>query len=268
MADENITLPGSDGGQQAGTGAFYDNAGLSAEEIGYIQSSKYDSWSGVLKALKDTKAYVGMDKNELVRIPRPDKDGNTDYSEVFKALGRPDDATGYGLPDTEFAKAIAPELHKLGITKKQAEALTTFLDTYNESAGRAAQEAFTAKQQEQKKALEKEWGANYGANEQSVAEYIRNLARETGMTQDDFNVLESALGFDKAMKMFFAMSGKENGIRSLSGYNANQETPEIAAMKIKELNSDKEFVAKLGKQDPKAVEELKRLVTIASKRSA
>lgn len=267
MADENVTLPGTDGGQQGTPTAFYDNAGLSAEEIGYIQSSKYDSWSGVLKALKDTKSYVGMDKNELIRVPKPDKDGNVDYSDVFKALGRPEDATGYGLPDTEFAKAIAPELHKLGITKKQAEALTTFLDSYNENAGKAAQDAFTAKLQEQKKSLEKEWGANYGAYEQSTAEYIRNLARETGMTQEDFAVLEGALGFDKAMKMFFAMSGKENGIRTLSGYNGNQETPEIAAMKIKELNADKEFVAKLGKQDPKAVEEMKRLVAIAAKRS-
>lgn len=263
MADENVTLPGADGAPQT-TGAFYENSGLTAEDIGYLQSSKYDSWAGVIKALKDTKAYVGVDKNELIRVPRPDKDGNVDYTEVFKTLGRPDDASGYGLPDTEFAKAIAPELHKLGITKKQAEALNSFLNTYNESAGRAAQEAFAAKQEAELEALKKEWGADFSVREQSVGEFVRKLAT-AGFTADDFNNLQSAMGYEKAMKMFFAMAGSSDGIKNLSGYNAGVETPEIAAHKLKELQSDKEFVAQLAKQDPKAVKEMNRLVELARK---
>lgn len=265
MADENVTLPGTDGGTPQGTGAFYENAGLTDEDIGYLQSSKYDSWAGVIKALKDTKAYVGMDKNELVRIPRPDKDGNVDYTEVFKTLGRPEDAAGYGLPDTEFAKAIAPELHKLGITKKQAEALTSFLDTYNTSAGRAAQERYTAQQAKERDELEKEWGADFGARDQSVGEYVRNLA-SMGFTADDFNNLQAAMGYGKAMKLFYAMAGSGNGIKNLSGYNSGAETPEIAAHKIKELNSDPEFIKKIAARDPKAVEEMNRLVRLSMKK--
>lgn len=264
MADENITLPGA--AESAGSsGAFYENAGLTNEDIGYLQSSKYDSWAGVIKALKDTKSYVGMDKNELVRVPKPDKDGNVDYTEVFKTLGRPDDAAGYGLPDTEFAKAIAPELHKLGITKKQAEALTAFLDTYNESAGKAAQEKFTAKQGEERTALEKEWGADFGAREQSVGEYVRKLAA-MGFTGEDFNNLQASMGYSKAMKLFFAMAGSDDGIKNLSGYNAGVETPEIAAHKIKELNSDPEFIKKIAARDAKAIEEMNRLVRLSMKK--
>ena len=267
MADEkDITIPGA-GDTPGGTesDAFYANAGLSDDEIGYIQSSKYDSWSGVLKALKDTKAYVGVDKNELVRIPKPDKDGNVDYSEVFKTLGRPDDATGYGLPDTDFAKAIAPKLHELGITKKQAEGLNAFLDTFNTDAGKAAQEAFAAKQANERAALEKEWGADFGAREQSVGEYVRKLG-QLGFTSEDFDRLQASMGYGKAMKLFFAMAGSDDGIKNLSGYTSNAETPEIAAHKIKELNSDPEFIKKLAAQDPKAVTEMNRLVKLSMKK--
>ena len=55
-------------------GNFYDSWGLSQEDIGYIQSSNFTDASAIIKSLRDTKSYVGMDKNDLIKIPKPDKD--------------------------------------------------------------------------------------------------------------------------------------------------------------------------------------------------
>ena len=43
---------------------FYDSWNLSDEDKGFIQSSNYSDAGAIIKALRDTKAYVGADKNK------------------------------------------------------------------------------------------------------------------------------------------------------------------------------------------------------------
>ena len=111
------------GTQSTGDGQkpYYDGWNLSNESVDFLQTLNYKDANALVEGLKQTRSYVGVDKNDLVRIPKPDKDGNIDLSEVYKQLGRPDDATGYGLGDEEFAKTAAQKLFDLGISKKQAE---------------------------------------------------------------------------------------------------------------------------------------------------
>ena len=63
--------------------------------------------------------------------------------------------------------------------------------------------------------------------------------------------------------MFYAIGAAQGGVKSLQNYNAGQETPEIAAFKLKELKQDKEFVARLAKNEHKAVQEMNRLTALA-----
>lgn len=243
-------------------GNFYDSWGLSTEDIGYIQNSNYTDASAVVKALRDTKAYVGLDKNDLVKIPKPDKDGNIDYSEVWNRLGRPENAEGYGLPDTDFAKAAAPKLHELGITKTQAEALVSFLDEYGKSAGKANEENERAANLKAEEALKKEWGSDFDVKSEAVGEFIRKTAAELNFTAEDFDNLQKSMGYDKAMKLFYAFAG-DNAVKNLSNYNAGQETPEIAAYKLKELMADPETAKALSRKDPKIHSEIKRLTELS-----
>ena len=253
MADENgnVQTP------------FYDSWGLSDEDKGYLQAGTYADAASVVKALRETKSYVGMDKNDLIRIPKADAEGNRDLSEVYKQLGRPDDAKGYELGDTDFAKAASEKLFELGLSKKQATELATFIAAQDEANKKKADEEWNTSVEEGIKNLKKEWKADYETNTAVAQQAVRDIAAKTGFSEEELNKIESTLGTDKATKLFYAIGAAQGGVKNLQNYNAGQETPEIAAFKLKELKQDKEFVARLAKNEHKAVQEMNRLTALA-----
>lgn len=251
MTDENVQTQ------------FYDTWGLTDDDKGFIQSSNYTDAASVVKALRETKSYVGMDKNDLVRIPKADKDGNRDLSEVYKQLGRPDDAAGYGLGDEEFAKNAAQKLYDLGISKKQAEALMQFMTEQDTAAKTKADEEWNAGVEKGIAELKKEWGSDYEANTAVAQQAVRDIVSKTGFTEEELNKIEKTLGTDKATKLFYSIGAAAGGVKSLQNYNAGQETPEIAAYKLKEMMADKETAALLAKKDHKTMSEIKRLTALS-----
>lgn len=267
MADDQNIVDPQGGVQDGGTpaGAFYDSWNLSDEDKGFIQSSKYADPAAVIKALRETKSYVGLDKNDIVRLPKADKDGNRDLSEVYKQLGRPEKAEDYGLGDTDFAKAAANKLFELGLSSSQAKALSEFITEQDKTINANAEEEWNKKVDEGIAALKKEWGSNYEVNKELAQKAVRDIVSATGLTEDELNKIETALGTDKATKLFYSIGAKEGGIKNLQNYNAGQETPEIAQYKIAELKKDKEFVAKLAANDAGAIKEMKRLTELAMK---
>jgi len=255
MADEN-------GNVQT---AFYDSWGLSDEDKGYIQSSNYQDASAVVKALRDTKVYVGADKNDLFRIPKADKDGNRDLSEVYKALGRPEKAEDYKLGDTEFAKAASQKLFDLGISSKQAEALLAFMTEQDSANQKAADEEWNNQVEQGLKNLRKEWQADYEANVAVAQQAVRDIASKTGFGEDELNKIEKTLGSDKALKLFYSFGAAQGGVKALQNYNSGQETPEIAAYKLKEMLADKETAKLLSQNDHKTIKEVRRLTELSMK---
>lgn len=244
---------------------FYDSWGLSDEDKGYIQSSNYTDASSIIKALRDTKAYVGADKNTLVRVPKPDAEGNVDYTEVYKQLGRPDKAEDYGFGDNDFAKVAAQKLYDLGISKKQAASLMEFMTEQDNANKAKADEEWNTNVEKGIAALKKEWGSDYEANIAVMQQAMRDVVEKTGFTQDDLDNIEKTLGTDKATKLFFAIGSAQGGVKNLQNYNAGQETPEIAAYKLKELLADKETAKKLSEKDSKIHAEIKRLTELSMK---
>lgn len=252
----------NEGGNQNVQTPFYDSWGLSDEDKGFIQSSNYTDPAAVIKALRDTKSYVGMDKNDLVRIPKADADGNRDLSEVYKQLGRPDDAAGYGFGDEEFAKAAAQKLYDLGISKKQAESLMQFMVEQDNVNKTKADEEWNAAIEKGTAALKKEWGSDYEANVAVAQQAVRDITEKTGFTAEELDKVEKVLGTDKATKLFYSIGAAGGGVKALQNYNAGQETPEIAAYKLKELLADKETAKLLAQGDSKIQKEIKRLTEL------
>lgn len=259
MADENgnANVTGNE------SAAFYDSWGLSDDDKGYIQASNYADPAAVIKALRETKSYVGADKNTLVKIPKPDKDGNVDYSEVYKQLGRPEKAEDYKLGDDDFAKAAAQKLYDLGISSKQASALMEFMSAQDETIKKSEEEKWNSSVEKGIEALKKDWGADYDVNVEVAKTTVRDIVEKTGFTQEELDKVEKALGTDKATKLFFAIGSQNGGVKSLQNYNAGVETPEIAAYKLKEMLADRETAKLLAAHDPKTQKEIKRLTSIS-----
>lgn len=243
--------------------AYYADWGLSDENIGWLQSSGYKDASALIDGFRTTKSYVGADKNTIVKIPKPAEDGTVDYSEVFKTLGRPEDASGYGFEETDFSKVAAPKLFELGITKAQAEGLSRMLEDWNATTATGQAEAAEQARAKGIADLKKAWGADFEVNNEVAAKAVRELAEAAGLTQEDFDKIEDLIGVEKAVKMFHAVGTKDGGVKNLSNYNAGVETPEIAAYKLKELMADKETAKLLAQKDHKTMTEIKRLTALS-----
>lgn len=242
---------------------YYADWGLSQENIGWLQSAGYSDPTALIEGFKSTKKFVGTDKNTLIRIPKPAEDGTVDYSEVYKQLGRPDDAAGYGFGDEEFAKTAAQKLYDLGISKKQAEALMQFMSEQDEANKKKADDDWNAGVEKGTAELKKSWGADYEANVMVAQQAVRDIAEKTGFGEDELNKIEKTLGTDKATKLFYAIGAAQGGVKNLQNYNAGQETPEIAAYKLKEMMADKETAKLLAQKDHKTMTEIKRLTELS-----
>ena len=92
---------------------------------------------------------------------------------------------------------------------------------------------------------------------------VRDIAEKTGFGEDELNKIEKTLGTDKATKLFYAIGAAQGGIKNLQNYNAGQETPEIAAYKLKEMMADKETAKLLAVKDHKTMTEIKRLTALS-----
>lgn len=244
---------------------YYDGWGLDTDDIGFLQSSKYADPAAVVKALRQTKSYVGLDKNQIIKIPKPDKDGNVDYSEVYTALGRPSKADEYGFGDTEFAKEAAQKLYDLGITSKQATALMEFMTAQDENNKKKEADEWNESVERGINELKKEWKADYDVNLEVAKSTVRDIVEKTGFTQEELDKVEKALGTDKATKLFFAIGSQNGGVKSLQNYNAGVETPEIASYKLKEMLADRETAKLLAQKDHKTMAEIKRLTSLSMK---
>lgn len=243
--------------------AYYADWGLSDENIGWLQSSGYKDASALIDGFRTTKSYVGADKNTIIKIPKPAEDGTVDYSEVFKTLGRPDDASGYGFEETDFSKVAAPKLFELGITKAQADGLSKMLEDWNATTASGQAEAAEQARAKGIADLKKAWGADFEVNNEVAAKAVREMAEAAGLTQEDFDKIEDLIGVEKAVKMFHAIGTKDGGVKSLTNYNSGVETPEIAAYKLKELMADKETAKLLSQKDRKTMSEIKRLTELS-----
>lgn len=271
MAEENVQVTPpvegapADGGQV--TTNWYDNLELSDETKGLIQTKNFKTFNDFVKSYQNIEKMTGVDKNEIIRIPKGKDGEEPDYTDVFKALGRPEKFSDYGLPDNDFANKVAEEMFRLGLSTKQAKGIADFVDKYAQENGQAQsaeQEAqLEAAAKEAKESLRKEWGKDYDLNIEVAKQAVADLKDTIGLDSDVLDKLGDVIGVDKAAKLFYLL-GKESaadGAKNLADYvsKTGSETPEMARYKLSEMYSDPEVGKKLAAHDPNVVKELNRL---------
>ena len=263
---QTVVQPGTQG-TEGGATNWYDSLNLSDEYKGLIQTKHFNDANELVKSYQNIEKLMGVDKNEIIRVPRAKEGEEPDLSEVWKALGRPDKAEDYGLPDNDFAKAASEEMHKLGLSVKQAKALSDFVDSYTESHKQQTQSAneeeLERKAAKDREALKKEWGAEFDLNLEVARQAVADLKDTLGLDGDVLDKLGDTIGVDKASKIFYLL-GKQaasDGSKNLANYASKQggETPEIATYKVKEMYNDPDTAKKIMSGDVKTISELNRL---------
>jgi len=176
---------------------------------------------GLAKSYVHAQKLVGADK-----IPVPNKHATEeDWKEVYKKLGRPEDASGYkyDLPedqtiDETALKNFSDQAHKLGLLPGQANGMVKF---YNEMQAASLQEQDSvaiAARENSSKELKQEWGQAY---DQKISQ-ANNLAKTVGIGElFDTNLADGTkLGDNPVMiKAFAELAAKmgEDSITQSSG---------------------------------------------------
>ena len=197
-----------------------------------------------------------------------EKDTYDSWNAVYDRRGRPKAATEYKIPvpegdSGEFAKALAPIFHEVGLTQAQVQKLAEKHNALIADATKQQTTAAEAKHTAEMTALKQEWGPNYDKNNNT----IDKAAEQFGMTKEHILGLKQAMGPKEAMKFLLnigskiAVEGAFHAGDHTAGFNAM--TPEMAQAKIKANTADRAFAERFNSKDPvvrsKAREEMRTL---------
>lgn len=258
-------------GQGSASGAAKTNAwtdGLSDEFKGYIEHKGYKTAEDVLKAHKSLEKFIGIPKDEILRMPKADDAEG--WKEFNAKLGKPEKPEGYKIEapkeggDPKFVEWAKTAFHDSDLTAKQAEKMLGQWNEYVKGMQDTQQKEIARQSQEQATSLESEWGR---AHEQNT-----NLAKKAATTflegdeaskQQTIEKLQTVLGYDKTMKLFHAIGSKMSEDNFISGDSASGFkgilSPNAAKARIQELTGSKDWSAKFLAKDPKTMAEFKTL---------
>ncbi len=267
------------GNPTAAAPAWYAPEGIAPEvstSLGELVKAK--GWKGPADALlsyQNLEKVFGADKaGRTILAPKSDDDADG-WSAIYNRLGRPESPDKYELPvpegdDGSFAQAVAPVLHELGLTGKQAKGLAEWWNQTSAQRIEAESEGFAVKSEAEYKELQKEWGAAAAQNEELAKRAVLKFSKEAGIDETTFDAMERAIGTAKLMKLFHSI-----GSQFAEGSFVSSDTPTGGAMmpaqaknKIAGMFADQEFMGRYMNTDERvragAIEEMLRLQRMAN----
>lgn len=236
--------------------------GADEATVGFIQNKGWAGPADVLTGYRNLETVLGADRaGRTVVLPADENDAPA-WSKLFERLGRPANPADYKLPvpdgvDPAFATAAAAKFHELGLSPKQAQALTTW---WNEKSGgvTAAQQAAENTAIEADVAtLNKDWGAQVAAR----TEIARRGALAVGLDAKAIDALQKVAGYAGVMKALAKIGDmtREGGAAGLNDIGGFGMTPEGAKARRSELMADKDWSKKAMDPNSSQWAELKRL---------
>ena len=226
----------------------------------------------IAQQYRSLEKLVGAEKaGRTLEIPDWDKPEAADA--FFDRIGRPKDTKDYDFGKPPEGKKIDPAFdswgrqtfHKLGLTGKQATALSGAYAEFATAKEAAALVEGTVKYETEDKALKTEWGSAYD-NKIALASAA---AKKFGFAPEAIEALQKAGGYGATMKMFTMIAaklGEANFITGDAPGSDNMMTPVEATTEIKTLTANKDWVASfLDKGHPKHKEAVARMTFLSGK---
>jgi hypothetical protein len=155
------------------------------------------------KAYRELEKFKGASEKDLLKLP---KEGDTDaWSKVYERLGRPESADKYELPEVgagqtlneDAAKWYKETAFELGLNSNQAKAMFEKYAAFEGEIQKAAIEGAKAQFDEELLEVKKDWGHQYDERK----ELALRAAKTAGLTENDINLMGSAIGTGKAYNL-------------------------------------------------------------------
>lgn len=258
---------------------WYATEGLdegTASQLGELVKAK--GWKGPADALlsyQNLEKVFGADKAGRTILAPKSEDDADGWGAVYDRLGRPESPDKYNLPvpegdDGSFAQAVAPVLHELGLTSKQAQGLAEWWNGMSGQRIEQEREAFIQKSEQDFAELRREWGAAADQNTDLAKRALVRFGQDAGIDADGLERLEQAIGTGPMLKLFHAIGASfaEGSFVSSDEPNSGAMTPQQAKNKIATMFADEEFMGRYMNPDERvragAIAEMERLHRMAN----
>jgi hypothetical protein len=245
--------------------------GLDKLSRGYIENKGWTSAENMLESYRHLEKTTGTPADRIVHLPKDAAD-EQGWGQVYQRMGRPDDATGYELPETEPGPGqvslnahLRESAFKAGLSQKQAKSMA---ERFNEHTAALMKETMTKKQEQasvDEQELRKEWGSSWDENVAAAQRFKSTF----NMSNETVDKLEDALGLRGLLELS-AQVGRGLGEHSVPAKGEDSGaglpfgmTPASAAAKIEELKEDETFMSQYMNGNKSAAARMHRLHALA-----
>lgn len=239
---------------------------LSPELKNFAHAKQFKDPGMVVDSYKNLEKLMGAPKDRLLKLP--EDPAAAEWETIYQRLGKPEKADGYKVEvpkelglDEGFVKFAKDMFHKANLTTAQAEAVLnewTSKSMADLTAARAAQEA---QMQQEFDGLKSKWGNAY---EQKLS-IAQAGAREAGLSAEQIDSIQNALGYTKTMELFSNIGSKLGEASFTAGANKGfgAMSPETARMELANLKADSAFMQKYVSGDAAAKAKMNKVMADA-----
>lgn len=205
--------------------------------------ANFDDWGGVAKSYANAAKLVGMDKNQILAMPKE----NTPeaMAPIWDKLGRPADTKGYDIE--QYKEVLPPEVlgkyadiaHKNGVSKSAFNSMIS--EFVNESV--TGQKLMAEQQEQQVGQWQAEVKKEFGAAYDDKLNFAKKAVESFGLT-DVIKENPTMFEHPAIIKAFVAIGEKtsEGMVLSNGSVNHGKLAPAEAQMEIAKFTSDPENV--------------------------
>lgn len=214
--------------------------------------ANFDDWGGVAKSYANAAKLVGMDKNQILAMPKE----NTPeaMAPIWDKLGRPADTKGYDIE--QYKEVLPPEVlgkyadiaHKNGVSKSAFNSMIS--EFVNESV--TGQKLMAEQQEQQIGQWQAEVKKEFGAAYDDKLNFAKKAVESFGLT-DVIKENPTMFEHPAIIKAFVAIGEKtsEGMVLSNGSVNHGKLAPAEAQMELAKFNSDQNNInAMLDKSHP------------------
>jgi hypothetical protein len=240
--------PGSGGGGGIAGTAPFDVATMAPEDV------RGEPSLAAIKTVQDlAKGYVHAQKMigaKRVAIPG-DHATEAEMEQFYNAIGRPETADKYGVPEVQVDPSLKPDaakldavkkhFHKLGLTTKQASGILEYYMKSSHEALTSSRSTSESQSAQAVQGLRTEWGTQFDAN----VDVAKSVIKKFGGEKLEEYLNGSGMGNNVELVRFLhkigsvVMEDHDRGASSGGGLDLNDKTR--AMHEIERLKVEPEF---------------------------
>ena len=218
--------------------------GYKPEQMAKVFAENPDMYS-MANSYRNAEKLLGGEKLVLPK----DATDQAGWDAFYNKLGRPEKPDGYKIPlpegsaGGEFEAWAKNTFHGAGLTQQQAESVGS---KFNEMmAATIAKDEAESKQQaaQERVSIEKEWGADFKANEEIAKRAVAALGKTVGIDGLDLDKMEQAFGLAKSLKMMEQM-GRLMKLDSDSFEGSNNPDRGVGVKSVEAVRTEKDNLFK------------------------